>query len=450
MVVKIIDKNDTKQLKLMMEVEYMSVKWEKQEGNTGILTVEVEAAKVNEGLDKAFKKVVKEINVPGFRKGKMPRKMFEQRFGAESLYQDALDFILPDAYATAVEEAGIDPVDRPEIDIEKMEQGENLIFKATVTVRPEVTLGDYKGIEVSKQDSNVTDEDIEAQLKEQQTRLAELVVKEDEAIVEGDTAVIDFEGFLGEEAFEGGAGEDHALEIGSGSFIPGFEEQLVGLKAGEQKDVVVTFPEEYHAAELAGKEATFKVTVKEVKGKELPELNDDFAKEIDSEIEGIDALRTKLKVQAIEEKKNAAEAGFKDELVEKVAENATIDIPQAMIDAEVDRMLNDFAQRLQSQGMNLDLYYQFSGQDENALRAQMIEDANKRVKVSLTLEAIAEAEGLTASEEEVNAEIEKMSGQFNMTAEQIRTALGGTGALENDIRMQKTIDFLVENAKVTE
>ncbi|WP_342543347.1 trigger factor [Paenisporosarcina sp. FSL H8-0542] len=428
----------------------MSVKWEKQEGNTGILTVEVEAAKVNEGLDKAFKKVVKEINVPGFRKGKMPRKMFEQRFGAESLYQDALDFILPDAYASAVEEAGIDPVDRPEIDIEKMEQGENLIFKATVTVRPEVTLGDYKGIEVSKQDSNVTDEDIEAQLKEQQTRLAELVVKEDEAIVEGDTAVIDFEGFLGEEAFEGGAGEDHALEIGSGSFIPGFEEQLVGLKAGEQKDVVVTFPEEYHAAELAGKEATFKVTVKEVKGKELPELNDDFAKEIDSEIEGIDALRTKLKVQAIEEKKNAAEAGFKDELVEKVAENATIDIPQAMIDAEVDRMLNDFAQRLQSQGMNLDLYYQFSGQDENALRAQMIEDANKRVKVSLTLEAIAEAEGLTASEEEVNAEIEKMSGQFNMTAEQIRTALGGTGALENDIRMQKTIDFLVENAKVTE
>ncbi|EPD54256.1 trigger factor [Paenisporosarcina sp. HGH0030] len=428
----------------------MSVKWEKQEGNTGILTVEVEAAKVNEGLDKAFKKVVKEINVPGFRKGKMPRKMFEQRFGAESLYQDALDFILPDAYASAVEEAGIDPVDRPEIDIEKMEQGENLIFKATVTVRPEVTLGDYKGIEVSKQDSNVTDEDIEAQLKEQQTRLAELVVKEDEAIVEGDTAVIDFEGFLGEEAFEGGAGEDHALEIGSGSFIPGFEEQLVGLKAGEQKDVVVTFPEEYHAAELAGKEATFKVTVKEVKGKELPELNDDFAKEIDSEIEGIDALRTKLKVQAIEEKKNAAEAGFKDELVEKVAENATIDIPQAMIDAEVDRMLNDFAQRLQSQGMNLDLYYQFSGQDENALRTQMIEDANKRVKVSLTLEAIAEAEGLTASEEEVNAEIEKMSGQFNMTAEQIHTALGGTGALENDIRMQKTIDFLVENAKVTE
>ncbi len=433
----------------MMEVEYMSVKWEKQEGNTGVLTVEVEEVKVKDGLDKAFKKVVKEINVPGFRKGKMPRKMFEQRFGTESLYQDALDFILPDAYAAAVDEAGIDPVDRPEIDIVKMEQGENLIFTATVTVRPEVTLGDYKGLEISKQDTDVTDEEIEAQLKEQQTRLAELVVKEEEAIVEGDTAVIDFEGFLGEEAFEGGAGEDHSLEIGSGSFIPGFEEQLIGLKTGEQKDVVVTFPEEYHAAELAGKEATFKVTVKEVKGKELPELNDELAKEIDSEVEGIDALRTKLKEKTTEDKKNAAETAVKDELVEKAADNATIDIPQAMIDAEVDRMLNDFAQRLTSQGMNLDLYYQFSGQDEKALRTQMIEDAQKRVKVSLTLEAISDAEGITASEEEINSEIEKMSGQFNMTADQIRTALGGTGALENDLRMQKTIDFLVENAKIS-
>ncbi|HLG27739.1 MAG TPA: trigger factor [Paenisporosarcina sp.] len=427
----------------------MSVKWEKQEGNTGVLTVEVEEVKVKDGLDKAFKKVVKEINVPGFRKGKMPRKMFEQRFGTESLYQDALDFILPDAYAAAVEEAGIDPVDRPEIDIVKMEQGENLIFTATVTVRPEVTLGDYKGLEISKQDTDVTDEEIEAQLKEQQTRLAELVVKEETAIVDGDTAVIDFEGFLGEEAFEGGAGEDHSLEIGSGSFIPGFEEQLIGLKTGEQKDVTVTFPEEYHAAELAGKEATFKVTVKEVKGKELPELNDELAKEIDSEVEGIEALRTKLKEKTAEDKKNAAETAVKDELVEKAADNATIDIPQAMIDAEVDRMLNDFTQRLTSQGMNLDLYYQFSGQDEKALRTQMIEDAQKRVKVSLTLEAISEAEGITATEEEINSEIEKMAVQFNMTAEQISTALGGTGALENDLRMQKTIDFLIENAKIS-
>lgn len=427
----------------------MSVKWEKQEGNTGILTIEVPAEKVNEGLDKAFKKVVKEINVPGFRKGKMPRQMFEKRFGVESLYQDALDFILPDAYANAIDEAGIDPVDRPEIDIETMEKGQNLVFTAKVTVKPEVTLGDYKGLEVTQESAEVTDEEIEAQLKEQQTRLAELVIKEDEAIVEGDTAVIDFEGFLGEEAFEGGAGEDHALEIGSGSFIPGFEEQLIGLKTGEQKDVVVTFPEEYHAAELAGKEATFKVTVKEVKGKELPELNDDFAKEMDSEVEGIDALRTKLKEKTAEEKKNSSESALRDELVEKAAANATIDIPQAMIDTETDRMLNDFAQRLQTQGMNLELYYQFSGQDESALRTQMQEDAAKRVRVSLTLEAIAATENFEISESDVNAELDKMAEQFNMPVDQIRTALGGTEALENDLRMQKTVEFLVNNAKIS-
>ncbi len=449
MVVKFIDKNDCNKLIKIMEVEYMSVKWEKQEGNTGILTVEVDVAIVKDGLDKAFKKVVKEINVPGFRKGKMPRKMFEQRFGTESLYQDALDFILPDAYSGAVEEAAIDPVDRPEIDIVKMEQGENLIFTATVTVRPEVTLGDYKGLEISKQETDVTDEEIEAQIKEQQTRLAELVVKEEDAIVDGDTAVIDFEGFLGEEAFEGGAGEDHTLEIGSGSFIPGFEEQLIGSKAGDNKEVVVTFPEEYHAAELAGKEATFKVTVKEVKGKELPELNDELAKEIDNEVESMDELRTKLKEKTVVEKKNAAESKVKDELVELAANNATIDIPQAMVDMEVERMLNDFKQRLESQGMNLELYFQFSGQDEKALRTQMTEDGQKRVKVSLTLEAIAEAEGFTPSEEEINSELEKMAVQFSMPAEKIRESLGGTDALENDLRLQKAIDFLVENAKVS-
>ncbi len=432
-----------------MEVEYMSAKWEKQEGNTGILTIEVPAEKVNEGLDKAFKKVVKEINVPGFRKGKMPRQMFEKRFGVESLYQDALDFILPDAYANAIDEAGIDPVDRPEIDIETMEKGQNLVFTAKVTVKPEVTLGEYKGLEVTQESAEVTDEEIEAQLKEQQTRLAELVIKEDEAIVNGDTAVIDFEGFLGEEAFEGGAGEDHSLEIGSGSFIPGFEEQLIGSKTGDQKDVVVTFPEEYHAAELAGKEATFKVSVKEVKGKELPELNDDFAKEMDSEVEGIDALRTKLKEKTAADKKLAADSSLRDQLVEKAAENATIDIPEAMINSETDRMLNDFGQRLQSQGMNLDLYYQFSGQDENALRTQMQEDAAKRVRVSLTLEAIAAAENFEVSESDVNVELEKMAEQFNMPVDQIRTALGGTEALENDLRMQKTVEFLVENAKIS-
>ena len=428
----------------------MSAKWEKQEGNTGILTVEVPAEEVNAGLDKAFKKVVKEINVPGFRKGKMPRQMFEKRFGVESLYQDALDFILPDAYANAVEEAGINPVDRPEIDIETIEKGQPLVFTAKVIVKPEVELGEYKGLEVSKPDTEVTDEDIENQLKENQERMAELTVKEDEAIVEGDTAVIDFEGFVDGEAFEGGQGNDYSLEIGSNSFIPGFEEQLVGVKAGEEKDVEVTFPEEYHAAELAGKAATFKVKVSEVKGKELPELNDEFAKEIDPEVESLEALRSKMKESLIAEKKSAADATLRDELVQKAAENATIDIPHAMIHTEMDRMMSDFEQRLTQQGMNLELYFQFSGQDEAALREQMHGDAETRVRVSLTLEAIAEAENMQVTSEDIDKELEKMAAQFNMDIEQIKTALGGTEMLENDIRMQNTVEFLVDNAKIAE
>ncbi|MGE7771673.1 trigger factor [Viridibacillus arvi] len=428
----------------------MSVKWEKQEGNTGLLTVEVSAEKVNEALDQAFKKVVKQINVPGFRKGKMPRQMFEQRFGVESLYQDALEILVNGNYPLALDEAGVEPVDQPEIDFEAINKNEAFTFTAKVTVRPEVTLGDYKGLEVTKQDTAVTDEEIEAQLKEQQERLAELVVKEDQAIVTGDTAVIDFEGFVDGEAFEGGKGDNYSLEIGSGSFIPGFEEQLVGAKSGEAKEVEVTFPEEYHAAELAGKKATFKVTINEVKGKELPELNDDLAKEIDSEVEGLDALRTKLKEKTAAEKATASETALRDELVEKAATNASMDIPEAMINTEIDRMMQEFTQRLQMQGMNLDLYYQFSGQDEAALRGQMKTDAESRVRVSLVLEAIAEAEKIEVTEEDLTAELEKMSAQFGMDAEQIKTALGGTHVLEHDIKIQKTVEFLADNAKITE
>ncbi|MEC1177587.1 trigger factor [Metasolibacillus meyeri] len=428
----------------------MSVKWEKQEGNQGLLTIEVPATEVNKALDKAFTKVVKEINVPGFRKGKMPRPMFEKRFGVEALYQDALEIIIPEAYSNAIDEAGIEPVDFPAIDgTENFAKGEDFTFTATVIVKPEPKLGDYKGLEVTKLPTEVTDEEVEAQIEEQLAKKAELELKEDEAIVEGDTAVIDFEGFVGDEAFEGGKGSDYPLEIGSGSFIPGFEEQLVGVKAGEVKDVVVTFPEEYHAAELAGKEATFKVTVKEVKTKVLPELNDEFAKELDSEVDSVEALRAKIKETTATQKESDSEAALRDELVEKAAENAEIDIPQAMINTEVDRMVQEFGQRLQMQGMNLDLYYQFSGQSEEALREQMADDAANRVRVSLTLEAIAAAEGIAVSEEDINAELEKMAAQFGMTAEQITAALGGTSVLENDIRTQKTVELLVENAKIS-
>ncbi|WP_342472255.1 trigger factor [Metasolibacillus sp. FSL H7-0170] len=428
----------------------MSVKWEKQEGNQGLLTIEVPAEKVNKALDEAFAKVVKQINVPGFRKGKMPRPMFEKRFGVEALYQDALEIIIPDAYANAIDEAGIEPVDFPEIDgTENFAKGEDFTFTATVTVKPEPKLGDYKGLEVTKLPIEVTDEEVEAQIEAELAKKAELEIKEDEAIIEGDTAVIDFEGFVGDEAFEGGKGSDYPLEIGSGSFIPGFEEQLVGVKAGEEKDVVVTFPEEYHAAELAGKEATFKVTVKEVKTKVLPELDDEFAKELDSEVESVEALRAKIKETTAAQKEADSEAALRDELVEKAAENAEIDIPQAMINSEVDRMVQEFEQRLQMQGMNLELYYQFSGQNEAALREQMTADAESRVRVSLTLEAIAAAEKIEVFEEDIKAELEKMSAQFGMTVDQITAALGGTSVLENDIRTQKTVELLVESAKIS-
>lgn len=430
----------------------MSAKWEKQEGNTGVLTIEVPVEEVNKALDKAFAKVVKQINVPGFRKGKMPRPLFEKRFGVEALYQDALEELVPGAYEKAIDETGITPVDYPEIDgTENFEKGQAFTFTAKVVVKPEPKLGEYKGLEVTKASTEVTDEEIEEQIQEQLARKAELEIKEDEAIVEGDTAVIDFEGFQDGVAFEGGKGEDYPLEIGSGSFIPGFEEQLVGLKTGESKDVVVTFPEEYHAAELAGKEATFKVTVKEVKTKVLPELNDEFAKEVDPEVESLDALRAKLKEQTATQKQADADGALRDELVEKAAANAEIDIPEAMIHNEIHRMMDEFGQRLQMQGMSLDLYYQFSGQTEEALHEQMRPDAENRVRISLTLEAIAKAENIEVTQEDIDAELEKMAGQFGMPKEQILTALGGTTEiLENDIRTQKTVEFLVENAKITE
>lgn len=428
----------------------MSVKFEKQEGNNGLLTVELPAETVNAALDQAFKKVVKEINVPGFRKGKMPRAMFEKKFGVESLYQDALEILINENYPTSLIEAGVEPVEQPEIDFEKIEKNAPFTFTAKLVLRPEVELGEYKGLEVKKESTEVTEEEINAIIEGHQARLAELVVKEDAAIENGDTAVIDFEGFHEGEAFEGGKGENYALEIGSGSFIPGFEEQLVGAKAGESKEIEITFPEEYHAAELAGKPATFKVTIHEVKAKELPELNDELAAEIDAEVKTLDELRTKLTEQAKAEKEMSVETALRDELVEKAAANATIDIPNGMIETEINRMLQEFEQRLQTQGMNLDLYYQFSGQDEAALREQMKSDAENRVRVSLVLEAIAEAEALEVTEEALEAELEKMSAQFNMDAEQIKTALGGTNILEHDIKIQNTVEFLVDQAKISE
>ncbi|OEH91428.1 trigger factor [Bacillus solimangrovi] len=428
----------------------MAAKWEKLEGNQVKLTVEVEAEQVSKALDQAFKKVVKQINVPGFRKGKMPRFMFEQRFGVESLYQDAVDIMLPEAYSAAIDETGITPVAQPEdIDVEQIEKGKEFIFTATVTVKPEVELGEYKGLEVEEMNAEVTDEDVDDELKRLQEQNAELVVKEEGTVEKGDTVVIDFKGFVDGEAFEGGESENYSLEIGSGQFIPGFEEQIEGMATGEEKDVEVSFPEEYHAEELAGKPAKFEVKLHEIKTKQLPELDDEFAKDVDEEVETLAGLKDKLNEQIKERKEREADTSMRDQLVEKAAENATIDVPEAMIDTEIEQMMSEFEQRLQMQGMNLEMYFQFSGQDENALREQMKEDANKRVRTNLTLEAIAIAENVEASEEDVKEELDKMAEMYQTSVDELTKMLGGSSdRVKEDLKIRKAIDFLVENRKV--
>ncbi|MEQ6389595.1 trigger factor [Bacillaceae bacterium S4-13-58] len=426
----------------------MSAKWEKLEGNEGLLTVEVDADKFNGALDQAFKKVVKDIQVPGFRKGKIPRGMFETRFGVESLYQDALDIILPTSYMEAIEETGIEPVDRPEVDVKQIEKGKPLIFTATVTVKPEVILGDYKGLEVEELSTEVTDEDLDAELKEMQERQAELVIKEDGEVENGDTVVMDFDGFVDGEAFEGGQAENYSLEIGSGQFIPGFEDQLVGKKSGEEIEVEVTFPEDYHAEDLAGKAATFKVKIHEIKSKELPELDDELAKDVDEEVTTLEELKTKTKERLEMDKKSEADTQKRESLIEQASENAEVSIPDAMVDAELDRMMQEFEQRLQMQGMNLDMYYQLSGTDQDALREQMKNDAEKRVKTNLVLEAIAVQENLEVSEEDVQKELEIMTSMYQTDVDNLVKMLGGsTDPVKEDLKFRKAIDFLVEESK---
>ncbi|PHK50954.1 trigger factor [Staphylococcus edaphicus] len=428
----------------------MTATWEKKEGNEGVLSVTVPAEKVDKAIDQAFKKVVKQINVPGFRKGKVPRPIFEQRFGVEALYQDAVDILLPEAYGEAIDETGIKPVDQPEINVTSIEKGSEMTFEANVVVEPEVQLGDYKGLEVEKQDVELTDEEIQESIDHQLGHLAEMVVKEDGAIENGDTVNIDFDGYVDGEQFEGGQAEGYDLEIGSGSFIPGFEEQLVGVKTGEEKDVNVTFPEEYHAEELAGKEATFKTKVNEIKYKDVPELTDEIANELDSEANTVDEYKENLRKRLTEQKETDAENNQKEETINKAANNASIDVPEAMINTELDRMVQEFGQRMQQQGLNLETYFQISGQDESQLREQMKDDAEERVKTNLTLTAIADAEEIEVSDADIDKELEKMSEQFNISVEDIKQTLGNTDIVKNDVRIQKVIDLLVDEAKLVE
>lgn len=427
----------------------MTANWEKLEKNQGVLTVEVAAERVDAALDKAFKKVVAKVNVPGFRKGKVPRAMFEKRFGVESLYQDALDILLPEAYMEAVEETGIFPVDRPEVDVQQIAKGQELKFTAKVIVKPEVQLGEYKGIELAAPSLEVTEEDVANELKQMQQRHAELVVVEEGTVENGDTTVIDFEGFLEGVPFEGGKAEKYSLEIGSGSFIPGFEEQVVGMAKDEEKDINVTFPENYQSEELKGKPVVFKIKLHDIKRKNLPELDDEFAKDV-SEFDTLDEYKQDIAERLSERKAQTAEREKENAVVEKAAAAAEVEIPGSMIDSEVERMLEDFANRLQMQGMTLEMYYQFSGQSEAVLKDQMRSDAEKRVLQNLVLEAIAKAEGIEASEEEVTEELEKLAKQYQRDVEELRailTANGNLDSLKSDLVTRKTVQFLIENSK---
>lgn len=426
----------------------MSQTWEKQEGNEGILTITIPSEDLNTALDEAFKKVSKDVNVPGFRKGKVPRQMFEKRFGVESLYQDALDILLPVHYSKAVDEAGITPVDQPDVDVEQIEKGKEVILKATVTVEPEVKLGEYKNLEGEEIDTEVTDEEVDHQIDHILTEYSDLVVKEEGTVEEGNVATIDFHGFVDGEAFEGGHAHDYEIEIGSNSFIPGFEEQMVGMEIGAEKDVNVTFPEEYHAEELAGKEAVFQVKVNALKVKETPELTDEFVKDLESrEANTVEELKAEITKEVKAKKESDYEVTLKETLVAKAAENAEIDVPESMVATETSRMLQEFEQNLSQQGLTLELYTQLSGQDEGALRDQMKEDAEKRVRTNLTLRQIAADENIEVTEEDVDAEINRLSEQFGMPTEDVKKAIGDTSMIKEDVQIQKALDVLVANRK---
>jgi trigger factor len=430
-------------------MQAMTATWEKIDTNLVSLSVEVEAERVNEALDKAFKKVVQKVNVPGFRKGKVPRALFEKRFGVESLYQDAVDILLQEVYPAAIEETGIIPVDRPDIDVEQFAKGESFKFTAKVTVKPEVKLGEYKGLEVPAAEAVVSEEEISEELNRLQQRHAELNVVDEGTVENGDTAVIDFDGYVDGVAFEGGKSERYSLEIGSGTFIPGFEDQVIGMGTGDFKDVEVTFPESYHADNLAGKAAVFKVKLHEIKRKSLPALDDEFAKDV-SEFDTLAEFKQDLEGKVKERKAKEAESAREAAVVEKAAEAAEVVIPEAMIRTETDYMLKDFENRLRMQGMNLELYFQFSGQNESVLREQMKGDAEKRVRNNLVLEAIAKAENIQVTDEEVNAELETLAKAYNRPAEELREIFTRNGNLDNlkeDIAVRSTVKFLLENSK---
>ncbi|PNV61154.1 trigger factor [Clostridium sp. chh4-2] len=427
----------------------MSLQVEKLEKNMAKLTVEVPAAQFEEAMTTAFKKNKNKFNLPGFRKGKAPQAMIEKMYGPGVFYEDAANVVIDSTYAGAMEESGLDIVSRPEIDVVQIEKGKEFIYTATVAVKPEVTLGEYKGLEVEKAAAEVTDEDLEKELKKVQEQNSRLITVEDRPVADGDQVVIDFEGFVDGVPFDGGKSDDYPLTIGSHSFIDTFEEQLIGKNIGEECEVNVTFPTEYHAENLAGKPALFKVTVKEIKFKELPELNDEFAGEV-SEFETLDEYKADVKAKLLEAKQKQAATENENRVVEKAVANATMEIPDPMIEGQVNNMIEDYARRMQSQGLSLEQYMQYTGMTIDKLQEQMRPQALRRIQTRLVLEAIVKAENIQVDDEAVDKEIAAMAEAYKMETDQVKSYMGenGINQVKEDLAVQEAVDMIVAEAKL--
>ncbi len=425
----------------------MSVQVEKLEKSMAKLTIEVSAEVFGTAMNQAYQKMKKRISIPGFRKGKAPRAMVEKMYGPGIFYEEAANIAIPDAYEEAAKESGLDIVAQPEIDVVQIEKGQPFIFTATVAVKPEVTLGDYKGIEVEKQNTEVTDEDVNAELDKVREKNSRMITIDERATEDGDTVVIDFDGFVDGERFEGGKAEDYELVLGSHSFIDTFEEQLVGKNIGDEVDVNVTFPDQYQAEELQGKPALFKVKIKEIKVKELPELDDDFAQDV-SECDTLEEYKEETKKKLSEAKEEAAKNQKESAVIDKIIENAQMEIPEQMLNAQVRQMTQEFAQRLQMQGLSLEQYMQFTGMSPHSLTEEIKPQALKRIQSRLVLEAVADAENIEVSEEDIDKEIGEMAKMYQMEAEKLKETIGEEEKkhISRDIAVQKAVELVVDAA----
>ena len=426
----------------------MSVQVENLDKNMVKLTIEVPAEELEKAIEAAYKKQKNQISVPGFRKGKVPRAMVEKMYGVEVFYEDAANTLMQQNYPSAVEESGVDIVSRPSIDVVQIEKGKPFIYTAEVAVRPEVTLGKYMGVTVTKIDTSVSDDEVAEALEQQRNNNARTISVTDRPVAVGDTAVIDFEGFVDGVAFEGGKGENHPLEIGSHSFIDTFEDQLVGKNAGDEVEVNVTFPEQYQAADLAGKPAVFKVKINEIKAKELPELDDEFAQDV-SEFDTLAEYKESLKKNLEEKKENEAKRTKEDEAVQKIIDKSKMDIPEAMIDTQCETMIEEFAQRIAQSGLSMDQYLQFSGLTVDGLKEQVRPEALSRIQASLVLEQIAKDENIEVSDEDVNAEIEKMAASYGMEADKLKEYMGDAekDSMKKDLAINKAVELVMSNVK---